>query len=201
MVRDHDQTRPHIRKALIAQIEILCNEAVQVHQSLPLYHEPTLESPRIQILQRLTNLCVVLEGMGSEGRRQTNEFMKEILNEETIENLVKAFACTLPASRQLLAQLRYVTFLSSPRTLFFLVKLLSAVLLLYIHILWISICMSVHMCIPRCCCTSFCLTSRQHMLCPTPPCPTLSCRSLPFTHTCIQMYAHTYMYTYSRTHE
>jgi hypothetical protein len=44
--------------------------------------------------------------MGSEGRRQTNEFMKEILNEETIENLVKAFACTLPASRQLLAQLR-----------------------------------------------------------------------------------------------
>lgn len=106
MARDHDQTRPHIRKALLAQIEVLCNEAVQVHQSLPLYHEPTLESPRIQILQRLTNLCVVLEGMGSEGRRQTNEFMKEILNEETIENLVKAFACTLPASRQLLAQLR-----------------------------------------------------------------------------------------------
>ena len=106
MARDHDQTRPHIRKALLAQIEMLCNEAVQVHQSLPLYHEPTLESPRIQILQRLTNLCVVLEGMGSEGRRQTNEFMKEILNEETIENLVKAFACTLPASRQLLAQLR-----------------------------------------------------------------------------------------------
>lgn len=109
MARDHDQTRPHIRKALIAQIEVLCNEAVQVHQSLPLYHEPTLESPRIQILQRLTNLCVVLEGMGSEGRRQTNEFMKEILNEETIENLVKAFACTLPASRQLLAQLRCIT--------------------------------------------------------------------------------------------
>lgn len=159
MARDHDQTRPHIRKALIAQIEVLCNEAVQVHQSLPLYHEPTLESPRIQILQRLTNLCVVLEGMGSEGRRQTNEFMKEILNEETIENLVKAFACTLPASRQLLAQLRYVTssiFYLHFTHFFFLVTLLSALLLLYIHILLILICISVCMYTSRSRLTSFC---------------------------------------------
>jgi hypothetical protein len=54
------------------------------------------------------NLCVVLENMASEGRRQTNEFMKEILHEGAIESLVGAFACTLPASRQLLAQLRCV---------------------------------------------------------------------------------------------
>jgi hypothetical protein len=46
--------------------------------------------------------------MASEGRRQTNEFMKEILHEGAIESLVGAFACTLPASRQLLAQLRCV---------------------------------------------------------------------------------------------
>ena len=106
--RDHEQTRAQIRSAFTSEIDTLCHEARKIHKSLPLHEEPSLHSPRIQILQRLMNLCVVLENMASEGRRQTNEFMKEILHEGAIESLVGAFACTLPASRQLLAQLRCV---------------------------------------------------------------------------------------------
>ena len=97
--------------AFTMHIEALCNEAKKIQKSLPIGEEPSLSSPRIQILQRLMNLCVVLENMASEGRRQTNDFMKEILTEESIQSLVAAFPCSLPASRQLLAQLRYRTLL------------------------------------------------------------------------------------------
>ena len=92
--------------AFTMHIEALCNEAKKIQKSLPIGEEPSLSSPRIQILQRLMNLCVVLENMASEGRRQTNDFIKEILTEESIHSLVAAFPCSLPASRQLLAQLR-----------------------------------------------------------------------------------------------
>ena len=106
--RDHETTRPQIRMAFTMHIEALCSEAKRIQKSLPIDEEPSLSSPRIQILQRLMNLCTVLENMASEGRRQTNDLMKEILTEESIQSLVAAFPCSLPASRQLLAQLRYV---------------------------------------------------------------------------------------------
>jgi len=61
----------------------------------------------LQVLQRLTNLCALLESMGNEtsGRRLATDFLKDVFTEAVIEALVKAFACTLPPARQLFAQL------------------------------------------------------------------------------------------------
>ena len=98
--------RPQIKDSFTGQIVSLCTEAERIHKSLPINEEPSLESPRIQVLQRLSHLCIVIENMTSEGRRQTNDFIKELVSEEMIELLVRAFPCTLPPSRQLLAQLR-----------------------------------------------------------------------------------------------
>ena len=106
LARDHEQTRPQIKASFAGQIEALCGEAKRIQRNIPIREEPSLDSPRVQILQRFTNLCVVMENMASEGRRQTNDLIKELVSEEMIELLVRSFTCTLPPSRQLLGQLR-----------------------------------------------------------------------------------------------
>ena len=106
IARDHEQTRQQIKASFTAQIEALCTDANKIYKNLPVHEEPSLESPRIQILRRLCYLCTVIENMASEGRRQTNDFIKDLLDESMISYLVNAFPCTLPPSRQLLAQLR-----------------------------------------------------------------------------------------------
>ena len=109
IARDYERTRQQIKSSFTAQIETLCIEAKRISKNLPIDEEPSLESPRIQILKRLCYLCTVIENMAIEGRRQTNEFFKDLIDESMIEHLVNAFPCTLPPSRQLFAQLRYLT--------------------------------------------------------------------------------------------
>jgi hypothetical protein len=104
IVRDNESARPQIRGAFLTHITALCNEAKEINKTRSGDEEIVLTSPRLQLLQRLTNICVVLENMASEGRRQTNEFMEIFLSEEVIEGLIRAFSCTLPPAEQLFAQ-------------------------------------------------------------------------------------------------
>ena len=64
-----------------------------------------LNHPRLQVLQKIGNLCILLENILTESRRQTSELMKEILSESTIELLFDIYKCTIPPSKQLYAQI------------------------------------------------------------------------------------------------
>eukprot|EP01041_Mallomonas_annulata_P000793 gene793-1538_t len=69
-------------------------------------NESSNESTRIIILQKLTNLCTLLEVMGSDSRRGSGDTLREILTEEAVDAVINAFPYTLPSSsHQLLSQL------------------------------------------------------------------------------------------------
>ena len=60
----------------------------------------------LQVLQRLTNLCALIEGMFVENKtRHNNELMRDLLNDQVVEALMQTYAYTLPQSDQMFAQL------------------------------------------------------------------------------------------------
>lgn len=68
--------------------------------------DPSYASPQMQALQKLTNICNLIDGLiQDQSRRHTKEFLRECLSEEIIKDLIGAFAYILPPSRQLFAQL------------------------------------------------------------------------------------------------
>ena len=105
IAKECEVLRQPIRSAIVSNLSSISTECRRLWKALPAQDESTLNSPRMQVLQRLTNLCLVVESMGTETRRHSNEFLKEIFTEAVIEALVKAYPCTLPPARQLFAQL------------------------------------------------------------------------------------------------
>lgn len=63
-------------------------------------------SDRHQALQKVSYVCTLVENIStSEGRRATNDFLRDVLKEDVIDALFKAYACSLPLPCQLFAQI------------------------------------------------------------------------------------------------
>jgi hypothetical protein len=63
-------------------------------------------SPRMHALQKFTNICNLIDGLTQDqSKRHTKEFLREILSEEIIKDLIGTFKYILPPPRQLFAQL------------------------------------------------------------------------------------------------
>ncbi len=105
VLTDCDAVRAPTKLLLRDKLMSLSLEATRVWATLPLAQAPRLDSPRLQVIQRLANLCTVVENMFSETRRQFTELMKEVMPDSVLDALVIAFQCTLPPSRQLFAQI------------------------------------------------------------------------------------------------
>jgi hypothetical protein len=73
-----------------------------------------LSSPRMNVLMKLNNICVLIESMVAEGRRQMTEVVKELFS-SCITQLLRVYPKTLPAPSQLLAQMSLRTNLNSPQ--------------------------------------------------------------------------------------
>jgi hypothetical protein len=84
-------------------------EAIEAKEHVSIDSEPALESPRMKALQRLNNICTLVESLGtSEGRRSSSEFLRDTLKEDVVDALFRAFSCSLPLPRQMYAQLTMV---------------------------------------------------------------------------------------------
>ena len=106
IMQDCDQIKFLIKLHLKEKLLHLCQDAKNVFDSLPLGYDSEYSSRRMQVLQKLTNIITVIEGMFTENRRHYTEMMREILNDTAIETMISgAFQCTMPPSRQLFAQL------------------------------------------------------------------------------------------------
>ena len=105
MAKECEAMRQPVRSTIVSNLTNISAECRRLWKALPAQDESTLNSPRMQILQRLTNLCAVVESMGTETRRHTSEFLKDVFTEGVIEALVRAYPCSLPPARQLFVQL------------------------------------------------------------------------------------------------
>lgn len=102
---DFEEMRVELKELLKKKLIVCCSDAKTISQRFEPKEEPHLSSPRVQILQKLANACIVVESMCSENRASTNELVREVMTDAVVEGLVSAYSCTLPPSRQLFAQL------------------------------------------------------------------------------------------------
>ena len=102
---DFEEMRVELKELLKKKLIVCCSDAKTISHRFEPKEEPHLSSPRVQILQKLANACIVVESMCSENRASTNELVREVMTDAVVEGLVAAYSCTLPPSRQLFAQL------------------------------------------------------------------------------------------------
>jgi hypothetical protein len=105
IARESEPLRQIVKDTLQNTLLTICAEAKRIWKDIDIRDEPTLNSPRMQELQKLGNICLIIENMSVDSRRLANDLLREILSEEVIEAIVRAYPCTLPPSRQLFCQL------------------------------------------------------------------------------------------------
>jgi hypothetical protein len=104
-MRDVEKLRDSVLKHMDALLINTCKEAQLIWDTKVNFGEiPTIISPRMQVLQKLTNICSLEESFHTEMRRVSSG-SREAFSETKLSALVAAYTCTLPPSRQLLAQL------------------------------------------------------------------------------------------------
>lgn len=104
-IRDVEKLRDSVLKHIDRLLIDICEDAVMTWDArVDLRESPTVASPRMEVLQRLTNICSLEESFNTELRRLSSG-SREMFSEEKLSALVLAYACTLPPSRQLLVQL------------------------------------------------------------------------------------------------
>ena len=105
IMRDCPGFKDKMKRQFQTLIIDLCAEAKNCSAALTVNQSPAYDTNRMRILQQLTNLFGLVEHLGVDGRRQSTEAIRDILNKEIISGLVDAFDCTLPAGRKLFSQL------------------------------------------------------------------------------------------------
>jgi len=106
IIVDSEAVKLSVKSILRERLKSLCGEASREWSNLPLQQDPALNTPRMQILQKLSNVCTLIEGMFVENKtRHNSELMRDVLSEPVIESLMDAYICTLPPSNQLFTQL------------------------------------------------------------------------------------------------
>lgn len=115
LLQDNDLVRVRVRDGLRFVIRALCREAESVWIMMDFDNNVALNSPRMQVLQKLTNVCTMVETMftADTSRRQSSESVREILA-DVVPALFSAYKCTLPPCNQMLAQLSIKNTVSFP---------------------------------------------------------------------------------------
>lgn len=86
-----------------------CYDAMEAKGAVTAQTSADYDTPRARALQRLANICTVVENLGtSEGRRSSSEFLRDLLNTDVLEGLFNAYGCSLPLPTQMFAQLSLV---------------------------------------------------------------------------------------------
>ncbi|RYH32212.1 hypothetical protein EON65_01160 [archaeon] len=115
LLLDNDLVRVRVRDGLRFVIRALCREAESVWMMMDVDSNVALDSPRMQVLQKLTNICTMVETMFTTdtSRRHSSESVREILA-DVVPALFSAYKCTLPPCNQMLAQLSIKNTVSFP---------------------------------------------------------------------------------------
>lgn len=97
---DQDEIKAIVATSLKSKlVELSVNAVNCCHES-----SDEFSSSRMTVLQKLNNLCILLESVFSENRRQLSDVMKDVIS-PCVENLVAVYPKTLPHPSQLLAQM------------------------------------------------------------------------------------------------
>lgn len=100
---DNDLIRGRIKETLRVVLRTLAKEASGLWSTMHADSSTVISSPRMQVLQKLCNVCTVVENMFSENRRQSSEAVRDVLT-DVVPALFGAYRCALPPCEQLLAQ-------------------------------------------------------------------------------------------------
>eukprot|EP01038_Epipyxis_sp_PR26KG_P005357 gene5357-7431_t len=101
---DCDSMKIPTKQLIKSKLLGYAKEAKVIWDGVTMSEQPDLQSPRYQVLQKLGNICVILESFLNEHRRLAGDFLRDILSETTIEALVSSYQCSFPPSQQLFAQ-------------------------------------------------------------------------------------------------
>jgi hypothetical protein len=102
---EHEDMRAAIKDQLKKKLAAFAKEATDSFAAMELEDAVDLKSPRIQALQKLTYICIVIENSFSERRVRNDDIVRDVLGQTSIEALIAAYPATLPPPRQLVAQL------------------------------------------------------------------------------------------------
>ncbi len=111
LMQEHEELKVSIKEALRKRLLAFAKEAQDAVTPLNREDAAELGSARMQALQKLADLCSIVENTFTERRSRPDDILKDILLPSTLEALLHALPATLPPPRQLLAQvtLRHVS--------------------------------------------------------------------------------------------
>jgi hypothetical protein len=109
IIREIPSFKRFVHEGVRNSLLYACYEANRAKEAFTPESETEYDSVRMKALQRVANICTLIEHMGtSEGRRSSTEFLRDVLKEDVVDALFKAYSCSLPLPRQLLAQMSLV---------------------------------------------------------------------------------------------
>ena len=110
IMKDCPASVEDMRLSLQGCLKAACSDCRSVWSSSASLADDSMElsSPRMRALQRLTNICALVESLCTADQKRNSpsaEMLREIMTEDVVSHLLSAFTCTLAPPRQLLAQL------------------------------------------------------------------------------------------------
>ena len=106
IMMDNESVKVSVKVLVKDKMLTLCREASTIWVSVPAHQDPLLCTQRMQVLQKLANMCMMVEGMFVDNKtRHSNELLRDLLSEQILEALMDAYICTLPPAKQLFIQL------------------------------------------------------------------------------------------------
>ena len=109
IIREIPALKRQIHESARSAVLHCCYDAIEAKGLTNVETNAGYDTPRSKALQRLSNICTVVENLGtSEGRRSSSEFMRDLLNSDVLDGLFNAYGCSLPLPTQMYAQLSLV---------------------------------------------------------------------------------------------
>jgi E3 ubiquitin-protein ligase HUWE1 len=104
LVESYQQFRPTFLAAFKSRMEELLGSIDAHSLSIEFMEGVEPNSPRSQLLQRLTNLCIVIEHLFTSTRRHQTDLARDVVV-DYIPKLFTAYQCAFPPAQQLFTQL------------------------------------------------------------------------------------------------
>lgn len=105
LMQEHEELKVSIKEQLKKRLIAFAKDAQDSVRPLDRSDAADLSSTRIQALQKLADLCIIVENTFTERRSRPDDVVRDILTQPTLEALLLAYTATLPPPNQLLAQL------------------------------------------------------------------------------------------------
>jgi hypothetical protein len=97
--------RQGVKDLLKKHLISACRAATDSIATVGLDDGSELQSPRVQALQKLAYMCTLVESSFAERRSRSDDAVRDILPQASLEALLAAYPATLPTPKQLFAQL------------------------------------------------------------------------------------------------